>query len=139
MCCTPDKVMFKCNGEYTYVQETDCPIVRHWASKYNAKKKIEYTQENGTSHIHDHGWDAPVSIVPVPEYKIKESKNVWAVPCSRMGASHDAHLIKRLVSAASLKEYGEIRQRLLRSGYPDNVLDAVPSPEQKQSGGKASV
>ena len=131
MSCTPDAVDFKDNGEYIYFKKTDCSLVKHWATKYDAKEKMEWIPEVsgtlvGEPELSDPDVEHIISIVPGPE--LRKGDTVWAVPSSTMGASSDASLIERLVSTASAKDYEEIRRNLSEAGYPDDVLDAAPTP-----------
>ena len=125
---TSEMVEFKSDGRETYVKKSSCALVRYWASKYGAKVKVAWiSKEGGDPLLSDSNVECVASIVPGSEFE--QGDTVWAVPSTTPGASHDASLIKRLVSTASAKEYAEIRQDLSAAGYPDNILDAVPVPE----------
>jgi len=122
MRCTSDMVNDDDDGREVHFKKTDCPLVEHWAGMYNARVKVKWISGAGGCLLLDPDYTACGS-------EWKKGDTVWAASSLIMGASRDAHLIKRLVSTTSMQEYGEIRQSLSKFGYPDNVLDAVPSPE----------
>ena len=126
MCCTPDMVEFGNNGEEIYVKKTDCPLVKHWARKYQARVKVAWIPKLGPPLLFDFGVEHVAFMAPGSE--VEKGDMVWAVPSSTMGVLHDASLIKRLVSAVSVEDYYGIRRNLSEAGYPDDILDVVPSP-----------
>ena len=127
MRCAPGMVEFKDDGREIHVKKSDCSLIQYWASKYGAKVKVAWApKEGGSPLLFDPDVEQVASMAPSPE--LEKGDTVWAVPSSTMGAFRDASLIERLVSTASAKDYEEIRRNLSEAGYPDDVLDAAPTP-----------
>ena len=127
MSCTPQTVEVEDDGEDVWVPTSDCSLVQHWATKYEAEEKLEWTSnKTGRTMLTERNVKDVRSSVPGEEWK--KGPTVWAVPSPTIGAYRDADLIQRLVSPASARDYQESRRNLSRAGYPDDVLDAVPTP-----------
>jgi len=88
MCCTPDMVEFENNGEEIYVKKTDCPLVKHWARKYQAKVKVASIPKLGSPLLFDSDVEHVAFMAPGSE--VERGDTVWAVPSSTMGVLHDA-------------------------------------------------
>lgn len=127
MPCTSDAIEFNDNGEEVYFKKTDCPLVKHWKIKYDAKTKVEWIPEVGTPLLFDPDIESVTSMVPGSD--LKRGDTVWAVSNSIMGAYRDASLIRRLAFAATANEYEEIRLSLSKAGYPPEALDAITLPK----------
>jgi hypothetical protein len=128
MHCPPETVQFQNNGREIYVKKSDCPLVRHWATKYGAVEKVAWGPKGGGTTLLDlPEFEPGPSMAPGSE--LEKGDTVWAVPSSRMGAYNDGKLIQRLASTASVKDYHEFRQSLLAAGYPKSTLDEVPAPK----------
>lgn len=125
MHCTPKMAMFKDDGREIYVKESECPLIQFWASKYGAKVKVAWIPKGGGSPLL---FDSEYVASVAPGQELEKGDSMWTVPSSTMGAFHDANLIERLLSTADAKDYKEIRRNLSEVGYPDDVLDAAPTP-----------
>jgi len=126
MCFTPDVVGFADDGKWIYVKKTDCPLVDYWARRHQADETVALAQKARPPIVLDPGEEFVASMAPGSE--IEGEDTVWVVPSSTMGAFREASLIKRLVFAVSAKDNREIRRGLSEIGYPDDILDTVPSP-----------
>jgi hypothetical protein len=126
MLCTPDAVEFKDNGKHVYFKATDCPLVKHWKTKYDAQTKVEYILRGGTSLL----FDSDESTKPLlPGSDHERGDTVWAVPSAEPGAYYEASLIRQLALATTAKEYEQCRLNLSKAGYPPDVLAAIESPK----------
>ena len=127
MLCTPEMVKFEDNGKEIYFKVSKCPLVQHWATKYRAKRMVEEIPKGGGCPLlHELGWE-PIGFLDGSP-RGEKGDTVWVVPSSTMGASHDANLIRRLLSATNAKDYKDIRRNLSEAEYPGHVFDAAPSP-----------
>jgi hypothetical protein len=127
MRCLPEMVTFENDGEEIYVKKSECPLARYWASKYGAKVKVAWLPKGGGAPLL---FDSDYVTSIVPGQGLEKGDTVWAVPSSTTGAFHDASLIEHLLSTTNAKDYKEIRRNLSEAGYPDDVLDAVPTPDR---------
>ena len=123
MSCTPETVKVEDDGRDVYLPDSDCSLVLHWKTKYEAKLKVAWIPKGGgLPLLYDADWK------PTGQLSTK-GPTVWAVPSPTIGAYRDAVLIQRLVSPASAWDYQESRRNLSDAGYPDDALDAVPPPK----------
>ncbi len=123
-----EPVEFKNDGREIYTKRSDCSLVKHWARRYGAKVKTAWMpKEGGTASLFESDDEDVRSLAP--DSDSEKGDTVWAVPSSTMGAVHDASLITRFASAATVTDYDEIRRSLMAAGYPNNVLDTVPAPK----------
>lgn len=119
--CTPDIVDGNDNGKEVYLSRSDCPVVKYWANRYNARVQVRWLSAAGTWLLAD-----PGDLICGSGWE--KGETVWAASSLIVGASNDAYLIRRLVSASSRDEYNRIRHTLSKSGYPKGVLDSVSPP-----------
>lgn len=129
MHCTSEMVTVKDDGREVYIKKSECPLVRCWASKYGAKVKVAWIPKGGGCPVL---FDPDVEYITsmTPDQELEKGDTMWAVPSSTMGAFRDASLIERLLSTTNAKDYKEIRRNLSEAGYPDDVLDAAPTPHR---------